>query len=298
MAKKPKPNTQVWPADQVERRDIDRLVPYARNARTHSEEQIGQLAASIREWGWTMPVLVDESDGIIAGHGRVMAARKLGIAEVPVLVARGWTEAQKRAYVLADNKLSENAGWANDILRVELEELGALGFDLGLTGFGADEIAGLTLPNAGMTDPDDVPAVPAIPVSIAGDVWLMGRHRLLAGDSTVATDVERVLAGVKPHLMVTDPPYGVEYDANWRNDAMQAGKSATDWSKRGRAIGKVENDDKADWRETWLCAPAFTAVRRLKARLTGGPVHGSARAKRSARKRSGIARTAAATSGH
>jgi ParB-like chromosome segregation protein Spo0J len=172
-----KPKLPAWPADAVERREVDRLTPYARNARTHSDEQVAQIAASIKEWGWTIPVLVDETDGIIAGHGRILAARKLGLAEVPVLVARGWSEAQKRAYVLADNKLTLNGGWDNDLLKVELEELGALGFDLGLTGFGADEIAGLTLANSGLTDPDEAPALPEIPVTAAGDVWLMGRHR-------------------------------------------------------------------------------------------------------------------------
>ena len=111
---------QLWPADQVERWAVSRLVPYARNARTHSDAQVAQIAASIREWGWTTPVLVDEAGGLIAGHGRVLAARKLGIAEVPVMVARGWSEAQKRAYVLADNKLALNAGWDEELLRVEL----------------------------------------------------------------------------------------------------------------------------------------------------------------------------------
>src|SRR4051812_5342943 len=134
---------QPWPADQVERWDISRLVPYARNARTHADAQVAQIAASIREWGWTVPVLVDEAGGLIAGHGRVLAARKLGIAEVPVMVARGWSEAQKRAYVLADNKLALNAGWDEELLRVELSDLRDLGADLSLIGLGEDELAGL-----------------------------------------------------------------------------------------------------------------------------------------------------------
>ena len=128
-----------WAADKVERRSIASLVPYARNARMHSAEQIDQIAASIREWGWTVPVLVDEADDIIAGHGRVLAAHKLAIAEVPVMVAAGWSEAQKRAYVLADNKLALNAGWDNDLLKIELGDLQAFDFDLGLIGFSADE---------------------------------------------------------------------------------------------------------------------------------------------------------------
>lgn len=134
---------QLWPADKVERRPIDKLVPYARNSRTHSEEQVAQIAASMREWGWTNPVLVDEDGGIIAGHGRLLAARKLGLEEVPVMVANGWSEAQKRAYIIADNKLAENAGWDDDLLKVEFEELQELGFDLTQTGFTAEEIDGV-----------------------------------------------------------------------------------------------------------------------------------------------------------
>src|SRR4051794_9396966 len=157
--------TAPWPADAVERRPVAALVPYARNARTHSPEQVAQIAASIREWGWTNPVLVDEDSGIIAGHGRVLAAHKLGIADVPVMVARGWTEAQRRAYILADNKLALNAGWDQDLLRIELGELQAEGFDLELTGFDIDEIASLLIDSAdGLTDPDQVPDVPANPV--------------------------------------------------------------------------------------------------------------------------------------
>ena len=131
------------PADKVERWSIEKLIPYARNARTHSDEQIGQIAASIKEWGWTTPILVDETGGIIAGHGRTLAAQRLKMAEVPVMVAKGWSDAKKRAYVLADNKLALNAGWDNEMLRLELGEIGELGFDLDLTGFNAGEIAGL-----------------------------------------------------------------------------------------------------------------------------------------------------------
>src|SRR6056297_7823 len=136
-------NSIKWPADKVERRAIDSLVPYARNARTHSDEQVAQIAASIREWGWTVPILVDEDGTIIAGHGRIMAAQKLGLKDVPVMVADGWSEAQKRAYVIADNKLALNAGWDNELLHVELKEIGDAGFDLDLTGFDMDEIGAL-----------------------------------------------------------------------------------------------------------------------------------------------------------
>jgi hypothetical protein len=134
---------QSWPADQVERWPVDKLVPYARNSRTHSDTQVAQIAASIKEWGWTTPVLVSEDGTLIAGHGRVMAARKLGLPEVPVMIARGWTEAQRRAYVIADNKLALNAGWDEDFLKVELKDLGDAGFNLGLTGFSAEEMSDL-----------------------------------------------------------------------------------------------------------------------------------------------------------
>jgi ParB-like chromosome segregation protein Spo0J len=205
-----------WPADKVERWPIDRLIPYARNARTHSAEQVDQIAASIKEWGWTYPVLVGEDNTLIAGHGRVLAARKLRISEVPVMVATGWTEAQKKAYAIADNKLALNAGWDEALLGLEIGELDSVGFDIGLLGFGDSEIAALGAEDkVGLTDPDDVPDVPAEPVSRLGDVWLLGPHRLVCGDSTNASDVKKALGPVKPHLMVTDPPYGVEYDPAW-----------------------------------------------------------------------------------
>ena len=241
-----------WPADQVERRSVSALVPYARNARTHSDEQVAQIAASIREWGWTVPVLIDEDGGLIAGHGRVLAARKLGLAEIPVMVATGWSEAQKRAYVLADNKLALNAGWDADLLRVELADLQAFDFDLSLTGFSDEELAALIADKTdGLTDPDAIPDAPADPVAVPGDVWVLGKHRLVCGDSTDADTVAKALNGVIPHLMVTDPPYGVEYDPAWRE---KAGVAAS-----GSAKGKVLNDDKADWREAWALFPGDVA---------------------------------------
>jgi hypothetical protein len=247
-----------WAADKVERRSIASLVPYARNARMHSAEQIDQIAASICEWGWTVPVLVDEADGIIAGHGRVLAAHKLGIAEIPVMVAAGWTAAQKRAYVLADNKLALNAGWDDAMLRVEIDDLQGTGFDLGLIGFSADEIAALTFDkNAGLTDPDEAPDAPAIPASAPGDIWLLGKHRLVCGDCTDPLVVGNALNGVKPHLMVTDPPYGVEYDAAWRGHVRTANGKRL--SLGVHAKGKVENDGKADWREAWALFPGGVA---------------------------------------
>jgi hypothetical protein len=240
-----------WPADEVERRPVAALVPYARNARTHSNEQVVQIAASIREWGWTNPVLVDQEGTIIAGHGRVLAAQKLGIAEVPVMVARGWSEAQRQAYILADNQLGLNAGWDLDKLRIELGDLNIAGFDLDLIGFG-DALDGLLMDRtAGLIDPDDAPPLPDNPVSMLRDVWLLGRHRLVCGDATDGDVVATCLNGIAPHLMVTDPPYGVEYDPAWR---AKAGVNRN----KGK-LGIVANDDRADWREAWALFPGSVA---------------------------------------
>ena len=216
------------PADKVEQWPIDKLVPYAKNSRTHSEEQIAQLAASIKEWGFTSAVLVDEEGGIIAGHGRVMAARKLGMESLPVMVAAGWTDAQKRAYVIADNKLALNAGWDNDLLALELGELGDLGFDVELTGFTADEIQAL-MPvdlNEGLTDPDDAPAPPENPITRPGDVWILGKHRVMCGDSTSVDDLGKLTEGQLADMWLTDPPYNVAYEGGTKekliikNDSM------------------------------------------------------------------------------
>src|SRR4029079_8213054 len=189
-------------ADQkltVEYKPVTALIPYARNARTHSDEQIAQIAASIREWGWTNPVLVDEHGTLIAGHGRVLAARTLGVTSVPVMVARGWTEAQRRAYTLADNKLALNAGWDSKLLQLEVADLEALGFNMHVTGFSDDDLLGIhSRGNLGLTDPDQTPEVPDVPVSVPGDVWLLGKHRLVCGDATSTADVGRALNGAKP----------------------------------------------------------------------------------------------------
>src|SRR5882757_5810589 len=242
----------IWPADRIERWPIGRLVPYARNARTHSDAQVGQIAASIREWGWTNPVLVDEEGTIIAGHGRVLAARKLRIADVPVMVAAGWTEAQKRAYTIADNKLTLNGDWDQELLGLEIGELEVLGFDLDLIGFSDDERAALAARlTEGLTDPDVVPDLPSNPVTRPGDIWVLGTHRLICGDSTSQDDAARLLVGVAPHLMVTDPPYGVSYDPSWRK---RAGVNLNPLK-----LGKVANDDQADWREAWALFPGSVA---------------------------------------
>lgn len=241
-----------WPADKIVRRKLTDLIPYARNSRTHSAAQIDQIAASMQEWGWTNPVLIDEAGGIIAGHGRVMAAQKIGIDSIPCMIAKGWSDAQKRAYIIADNKLAENAGWDMETLRIEVGELTDLDFDMSLVGFDEAELSSLFADKtAGLTDPDEVPEAPAEPVSQPGDVWVLGRHRLACGDSTDADVVAEVLNGVQPNLMVTDPPYGVEYDPAWRN------KLGTNSNKKKQ--GKVANDDRADWREAWMLFPGDVA---------------------------------------
>lgn len=216
LTTKKKTKPKGWPATEVEMRAVDSLVPYARNARTHSPKQVDQIAASIQEWGWTVPCLIDEKGGMIAGHGRLLAAKKLGIADVPVMVALGWSEAQKRAYVLADNKLAENAGWDTDLLKLEFGELSALDFDLGLTGFDVNEVSGFTNNNQ-LGDPDDVPEAQEVAVSQAGDLWVMGGHRLLCGDSTSADDFSR-LGSDSFDLCMTDPPYGVGWDYDTHDD--------------------------------------------------------------------------------
>jgi len=232
---------------------VENLIPYALNSRTHSDAQVAQIAASIREFGFTNPVLVDDANNLIAGHGRLLAARKLKMDQVPAIVVAGLDDRKRRALVIADNKLALNAGWDEDALRVELEDLAG---DFGkLMGFCQDELVAL-LQNAegtdGLTDEDEVPEVPAVPVTVEGDVWLLGRHRLACGSSTDAHTVEAVLAGVKPHLMVTDPPYGVEYDASWRSKALPAKKDK-------RAKGVVLNDDIADWSDAWALFPGDVA---------------------------------------
>lgn len=203
------------PADKVEKRSVSSLIPYARNSRTHSEAQVAQIAASVKEWGWTIPVLIDETGQIIAGHGRIQAARLLGLEEVPVMVAEGWTDAQKRAYVLADNKLAMNAGWDEELLSLELKDLKDLGSDLSLIGFNEDELAEImadNTPTEGLTDEDDVPELPTIPTSKEGDVWILGSHRLMCGDSTSIDSVDVLMDGQKADMVFTDPPYGVDYE--------------------------------------------------------------------------------------
>jgi DNA modification methylase len=241
---------KVWTVDQVRQCSVVQLMPYARNARTHSDAQIAQLAGSIKEYGFTNQVLVDGSNGIIAGHGRVMAASSLGFENVPVIELGHLSDVQKRAYILADNKLAERAGWDKELLALEVGDLADLGIDLLALGFVAGEIDDL-LQGLG-PDPaeDEVPPKPKDPMAQSGDIWCLGSHRLLCGDATDGTAVSLLLDGVEPHLMVTDPPYGVEYDPSWRNDALS---SAT------KRVGKVMNDDRSDWREAWALFPGDVA---------------------------------------
>ena len=199
---------------KIEHIPVDQLVPYVRNARTHSESQVSQIAGSIAEFGFVNPILVGDDNVIIAGHGRLMAAHKMRLENVPVIFLSHLSELQRRALVLTDNKLAENAGWDEDLLRLELEALQAEDFDLELTGFDFDEIDRLLnadIEPAGNTDDDDVPETPEEPISKPGDLWLLGNHRLLCGDATVLGDVERVLDGGLADLTFCDPPYNVDY---------------------------------------------------------------------------------------
>lgn len=238
-----------WPADNLERWPIEKLTPYARNTRTHTPAQIDAIAASIKEWGWTMPVLADEDGTLIAGHARIQAAQKLGIAEVPVMLAKGWPEAKRRAYVIADNQLAiKGSGWDFELLASEIEGLGSDGFDLTLLGFNEDELANLLAEKTeGLVDPDDIPEAPANPVSVLGDVWLLGKHRLMCGSCTDANAVDTLLAGVTADLCLTDPPYGLgkgkesgkndyaEYE-DTRENLIQLAK---DWLPLAQAHAKV-----------------------------------------------------------
>jgi DNA modification methylase len=220
--------------ERFEQVSIEKLVPYAQNARTHSKEQILQLRASLREFGFVNPVIVDKDFNIIAGHGRVAAAKDEGLTEVPCIFAEHLTETQKRAYILADNKLAENAGWDGALLALEFGELKDLGFDLELTGFSMDELEKLfsrgdkTEAEEDDFDIDRAAAEP--PFVMLGDLWTLGRHRLLCGDATKTDDVQRLMGGKKANLLLTDPPYGVSYEG-------KAGRIAND-DLRGEAFYK------------------------------------------------------------
>ncbi|MBA0014130.1 MAG: site-specific DNA-methyltransferase [Nitrosospira sp.] len=205
----------------IEYRPVDSLIPYANNARTHSDEQLAQIAASIREFGFNNPILVDGERGLIAGHGRLLGARKLGLTTVPVIELAHLSPTQKRAYILADNRLAESAGWDNELLSLELADLSAAEFDLDLLGFSADELDKLLdSENTGLTDDDAVPEVTESAISKSGDVWLLGEHKLLCGDATKAEDYKALLGDELADMTVTDPPYNVNY-ANTAKDKLR-----------------------------------------------------------------------------
>jgi len=226
----------MWP--------LNRLVPYERNARTHSPEQVAQIVASIQEFGFTNPLLVDGNDGILAGHGRLAAAKDMGLAEVPVIVLDHLTPTQRRAYILADNQLALNAGWDMEMLSVELGELGELGFDLSLLGFDDEQLAEIApnvnqMPPDEQGDPDDVPEPPADPITKPGDLWLLGKHRVMCGDSKSLTEVERLMGGGLADLLLTDPPYNV---------ALGMDETPEEAKKRNRRTDglTIENDKMKD----------------------------------------------------
>ena len=196
---------------KITQKKVDSLIPYINNSRTHSDEQVAQIAASIKEFGWTNPILVDGDNSIIAGHGRLMAARKLGYKEVPTIELSDLTETQKKAYIIADNRLALNAGWDNELLTIELNDLLANGFALEVLGFDPKELDALLEPEVveGLTDEDAVPDVPDEPTTKRGDIYQLGYHRLMCGDSTFIDDVEKLMQGTYPDLIHTDPPYGM-----------------------------------------------------------------------------------------
>ena len=236
--------TASWP--------LDKLVPYARNPRDN-DAQIARMAAAIREFGFRIPIVVRSDGTVVDGHLRLKAARQLGLAEVPVVLADELSDAQVKAFRLLANRSATWAAWDEGLLTLELEELQAMAYDVGHTGFDAAEIDALLAEPAskGWTDPDAVPEPPAEPITKRGDVWVLGRHRLMCGDSTQADDVQHLLGAARPHLMVTDPPYGVAYDPAWRNRALAG--------KKTRRTGRVANDDRADWREAWALFPGDVA---------------------------------------
>ncbi len=196
---------------KIEQRKVESLIPYVNNARTHSDEQIAQIAASIKEFGFTNPILLDNTSGIIAGHGRLMAARKLSFDTVPCIELSHLSDKQRKAYILADNRLAMNSGWDTQLLTLELKSLDDEGFDLEMLGFDADELANLLEPEQveGLTDEDAVPEAPEVPVTVLGDVWLLGKHRVMCGDSTSIDAVEKLMDGVTVDMVLTDPPYGI-----------------------------------------------------------------------------------------
>jgi len=265
---------------QVEQRKIEALIPYVNNSRTHSDEQVAQIAASVREFGWTNPILVDGQNGIIAGHGRLAAARKLGLTEIPVIVLDHLSEAQKKALVIADNKLASNAGWDDEMLRLELGDLQEMGFDATIAGFTTDELDALlsvTEGTDGLTDEDDVPEAPEEPTTRLGDVWILGKHRLMCGDSTSIDAVEKLMDSQKADMVFTDPPYGVAYEGGHntkkrqqiKNDALE-GENLTGLFYGALSIAHTVTKDHAAfyvWYASGKSVETFAAFSDLQLKL-------------------------------
>ncbi len=215
--------------NQIEMVSIGQLLPYARNARTHDDAQVAQIAASIKEFGFNNPILIADDQSIVAGHGRLAAARKLGLTEVPVVRLSHLSDTQRKAYILADNRLALNAGWDNDLLKLELQELEIEGVDLEMLGFSKEELDGLLNslePTEGLTDEDAVPETPEEPITKPGDIWVLGKHRLMCGDSTSIDHLEKLCNGRQVDMWLTDPPYNVAYEGGTKekltikNDSM------------------------------------------------------------------------------
>jgi site-specific DNA-methyltransferase (adenine-specific) len=204
---------------EIKEVEVSALIPYAKNSRTHDDAQVAQIAASIKEFGWTNPILVDGDKGVIAGHGRLLAARKLGMAKVPTIELKDMTEAQKKAYVIADNKLALNAGWDTNFLSLELQELKDQDFDLTLLGFDDKELDALLAPETteGLTDEDSVPDTPIEPKTKLGDIYILGNHRLMCGDSCSVTDMDKLVNGRQVDMWLTDPPYNVAYEGKTKD---------------------------------------------------------------------------------
>lgn len=229
----------------IELVSVNVLIPYVNNARTHDDAQIAQIAGSIKEFGFNNPVLIADDNSIIAGHGRVMAARKLGMNSVPCVRLSHLTDGQRKAYILADNRIAMNSDWDNDLLALELKELDAEGMDLSMLGFDADEINAILNPvteTEGLTDEDEVPEPPPEPITKLGDVWIMGKHRLMCGDSTQIDQIEKLCNGRQVDMWLTDPPYNVDMTA--KNEMLEkAGKARKDKSSFGIANDSMSDDD-------------------------------------------------------
>tara|TARA_R110000868_G_scaffold28088_4_gene105691 strand:+ start:16534 stop:17736 length:1203 start_codon:yes stop_codon:yes gene_type:complete len=228
---------------QIEKRQLSELIPYINNSRKHSDDQVTQIAASIKEFGWTNPILVDGDNGIIAGHGRIMAAKKLNMTEVPVIELAHLSKEQRKALIIADNKLALNSDWDSNLLAIELKDLQDLGFDLNLTGFDADELANILLPEqmAGLTDEDATPPIPDEPKTKLGDVYILGNHKLMCGDSASLDDAEKLMDGDLADLVFTDPPYNVAYSGRGANN-----------------LGTIKNDDMSNDDFEQFCRDIFT----------------------------------------